>query len=142
MCPPWCWWMCVHFLGLLSLFASVVSILRWHFHLSQVICILVTRPLSFAACGPGQWILVLMHSSPQLSPCLSPHCCPNHLLLLFLVFVTYDNHVMFYVGSCCCSTQSFFNQAAVSVLDLMSDRLAKQSVKRRVRKIQGLAELF
>ena len=46
-----------------------------------------------------KWILVLMHSSPQISPCLSPHCCPNHLVLLFLVFVTYDNHVMLYVGA-------------------------------------------
>lgn len=38
--------------------------------------------------------------------------------------------------------ESFFNQAAVIILDFMFDRLAKQSVKRRVRKFQGLAELF
>ena len=45
-------------------------------HLSQVICILVPfLLLLLAGQVSGFWmILVLMHWSPQFSPCLSPHC--------------------------------------------------------------------
>lgn len=105
---------CPTFLGYLSLWLVwvLVSILRWHLSSSCSMLFLLFPLLLLASCVLSQRVLVLIHLSLELSPCLSPRCCLvlhgwgwEILALMCLshqiscrlrlgVFVTYDNHVL------------------------------------------------